>query len=121
MLQQVIQRVNEHSGVAGPTKLPSGADVQGKTVTGLAEPTSPTDAISAGHAKSQYSAGSLAPQLDIGGSHALKGLTGLQLQFNSTFQNAQSGTVPLAKLTSGGTQGSYTVTNGVITAIVLPT
>ncbi len=117
MLQQVIQRVNAHSGVSGPTILPSGVDVQGKTVTGLAAPTSPTDAISSGHADSQYSAASLAPQLDIGGSNALKGLTGLQM----VISKGVNGTVPLAKLTPGGTNGSYTFSNGVITAFTPPT
>lgn len=32
-----------------------------------------------------------------------------------------TGTVPLAKLTTGGTDGSFTVTNGIITAVTNPT
>ena len=32
-----------------------------------------------------------------------------------------TGSVPLAKLTGGGTQGSITYTNGLITAVVPPT
>lgn len=42
------------------------------------------------------------------------GFAGVQ---GSTF----SGTVALAKLTTGGTQGSLTVSNGLITAYVAPT
>ena len=131
MLQQVIQRVNAHSGVSGPTILPSGADVQGKTVTGLAAPTSPTDAISSGHADSQYGAASLSPQLDIGGSSALKGLTSLQMTSNSqatsiaaiqsTLAPGASGTVTLAKITGGGANGSLTFAGGIITGFTPPT
>jgi hypothetical protein len=115
MLQQVIQRVNEHSGVSGPTLMPSGVDVQGKTVTGLAAPTSGSDAISSGHADSQYSASTLGPQLDIGGKNALKGLTGLQLQL----QQAANGTVTIPKLTTAN--GSITFKNGLIVSFVQPT
>lgn len=37
------------------------------------------------------------------------------------FQSAYSGTVLLAKLTSGGTSGSMTVVNGIITTVTNPT
>jgi hypothetical protein len=40
---------------------------------------------------------------------------------NSNLAAGYTGTVPLAALTSGGTQGSLTVTNGIITAVVKPT
>ena len=115
MLQQVIQRVNEHSGVSGTTLLPSGVDVQGSTVTGLAAPSSASDAISAGHADSQYSASALAPQLDLGGKNALKGLAGIQLQM----QQAASGTVTIPKLTTAN--GRITFKNGLVVSFVQPT
>jgi hypothetical protein len=54
--------------------------VAGAKVTGLAAPTGPSDAVSAGHASANYSASAVSPQLDVGGSSALKGLTYLFLQ-----------------------------------------
>lgn len=37
------------------------------------------------------------------------------------FHSAFSGTIPLAKLTGGGVNGSIVVTNGIITKVVPPT
>jgi hypothetical protein len=79
-LSQIVTTLNAILGSGGPTLLPSGIDVRGAAVTGLATPTSPSDAISAGHADTNYSAAAQQPQLDIGGKHALKGLTGLWLK-----------------------------------------
>lgn len=77
--------VNSHNGVLGangqPT-LPAGINVAGGSVTGLAAPTDPSDAISASHADSQYSAAAVKSQLDIGGSSALPGLTLLWMKVN---------------------------------------
>jgi hypothetical protein len=130
-LNQIIGAIQALQGSSGPSVLPSGIDVAGSTVTGLAAPTSPADAISAGHAASQYSAASLGPQLDIGGSNALKGLTGLQMTSNSqatsiaaiqaALATGVSGTVTLVKLTVGGSNGSLTFTKGLITAFTAPT
>jgi hypothetical protein len=130
-LSQLTGAVQSVQGAGGPSMLPSGVDVQGARVTGLAAPEHPSDAISSGHAQSQFSAETLSPQLDIGGKNALKGLTGLQI--NSTSQAASiakiqatlatgvSGTVTLVKLTSGGANGSLTFTAGLITAFTAPT
>ena len=41
--------------------------------------------------------------------------------FNALGGGVASSTVPLAKLTTGGTNGSLTITNGVITGVTLPT
>jgi hypothetical protein len=118
MLQQVIQRVNENSGVPGPTLMPSGVDVQGKTVTGLAAPTSASDAISAGHADSQYSASALAPQLDLGGKNALKGLTYLFLQKYVNQLIAGSGVTISPNSGQGTVTISATGSGGTITSVV---
>lgn len=130
-LQQLVPSVQALQGVAGPSVLPSGVDVAGQTVTGLGPPQGPTDAVSSGHADSQYSAASLQPQLDLGGKNALKGLTGLQITSNSQAASIAkiqaalalgiSGTAILAKITGGGANGSLTFTAGIITAYTPPT
>jgi hypothetical protein len=114
---QVTNAANLANGAVGPSVLPAGVDVAGGKVTGLGKPTGPTDAISSGHAEANYSAPVLAQQVDVGGPSALKGLTYLYLQMNK----GASGTIPLAKLTGGGSNGSITVSSGLITAFVAPT
>jgi hypothetical protein len=114
---QIFTTINSLLGAGGPTILPSGIDVQGSKVTGLAPPTGPTDAVSANHAESKYSAAAVSPQLDLGGTSTLKGLSNLYLLLSQSY----SGTIPLAKLTGGGTNGSLTVAGGLITSVVLPT
>jgi hypothetical protein len=123
-LQQLVPSVQSLQGVAGPSVLPSGIDVAGQTVTGLGAPQGPTDAISSEHASSQYGAAAQQPQLDLGGAYALKGLTGLQLNFNQVqaqLAKGISGTAILAKLTGGGANGSLTFVKGIITGYVAPT
>lgn len=71
---QVTLAANLANGAVGPSVLPSGINVQGGRVTGLSAPQHSTDAISSGHAQTQFSAPSLQPQLDIGGKNTLKGL-----------------------------------------------
>lgn len=41
--------------------------------------------------------------------------------YNANLAAGFSGTVPLAKLTTGGTNGSLTIQNGIITSVVAPT
>jgi hypothetical protein len=130
--QQLVPSVQSLQGVAGPSVMPSGIDVAGQTVTGLGAPQGPTDAVSSGHADSQYSAEALQPQLDLGGKNALKGLTGLQITSNKQATSITaiqailkpgtgiSGTVTLAKITGGGSNGSLTFVNGIITAFTAP-
>lgn len=130
-MQQIVNEVNRANGSAGKVVIPNGIDVNGATVSGVGTPQGPTDAISQAHAEGNYSAPAVGPQLDLGGKHALKGLTGVQIQANTattniaTIQNQLAagftGTIPLAKLTSGGANGSITVTSGIITSAVNPT
>ena len=42
-------------------------------------------------------------------------------RLNATFNQGYTGTVALAKLTAGGSNGSLTVTNGIITNYAAPT
>lgn len=133
-LSQITTTLNALVGQGGPVRFPAGVDMAGAALTGLADPSSPSDAISAGHASSQYSAAAQQPQLDIGGEHALKGLTysyqqasqvpGMQSQIGgilAKLATGVTGTVVLAKLTSGGTTGSITFTGGIVTGFVQPT
>lgn len=117
MLQSLITAVQALQGTGGKTVLPSGVDVQGATVSGLGKPAKETDAISAGHADGNYSAAVIGPKLDVGGSNALKGLTLLWSYINA----GATGTVVLAKITGGGSNGSLTVKHGIITEIKNPT
>ena len=117
---QIVNALNRGNGVAGPVVMPNGADVNGATVTGLGAPSGPSDAVSLGHASSNYGAPAVGPQLDLGGKNALKGLTNLQFQLNNLTTSKISGTVTLAKITGGGSNGSLTFVNGVITAYTAP-
>jgi hypothetical protein len=116
-LSQLTGAVQALQGSGGRTTLFSGVDVQGETVTGLGAPQGDTDAVSLAHAQGNYSAPAVGPQLDIGGSNALKGLTSITLAMTQAF----SGTIPLAKLTGGGSNGNVTVKNGLIVSVVAPT
>lgn len=132
-MSQIVNAINQNNGQAGAVVLPSGVDVQGSSVTGLGTPTGPTDAVSLGHSNTNYGAPAVAPQLDIGGKNTLKGLayTYSQVGPNGTQTNAiaaiqkalaagVSGTVTLAKITGGGSNGSLTFVKGIITAYSAP-
>lgn len=132
-IAQMINSINAGTGQAGMVVIPAGLDVAGGTVTGLGNPTGESDAVSLGHAQGNYSAPAVAPSLDIGGKNTLKGLAYVysQVQQNgpsiSALQailapgNGITGTITLAKLTGGGTEGSITVLNGIVTGFVNPT
>lgn len=128
--QQVVNKINQTSGQSGPVQIPNGLDMQGSSLTGLPTPTNPSDAVSAGHASANYGAPALSPQLDVGGTNGLKGLaflynwqqtTGVALAAQLAPGDGISATIALAKITGGGTDGSITVLNGIITGFVQPT
>jgi len=100
LFQQVFTQMNVQAGALGKTPLPSGADLAGSTLTGLAAPTSPTDAVSLAHAEANYSAAALAPQLETGGGSALKTYRALNSQQQqeqySSFLNGVLNTAPTA-------------------------
>jgi hypothetical protein len=115
-LSQFARAINQANGTAGPVVLKSGVDVAGSSVTGLGAPSGPSDAVSLGHAEGNYGPAAVGPQLDLGGSSTLKGLSNVYLMFSKSF----SGTVVLAKITGGGSNGSLTVVGGLITEVVAP-
>ncbi len=117
-MAQVVDAINQITGQRGPAVLPAGIDVAGGKITGLGAPTSPTDAISAGHAESKYSPTATAPALDIGGKNSLKGLSAVYGIVQPGI--GVSGTLTLAPLTSGGSTGSITIQNGIIVKFEAP-
>jgi len=117
-LSQLTTTINALLGSGGPTLLPSGIDVQGAKVTGLAAPESESDAVSLSHAQGNYSAPAVAPQLDLGGKNTLKGLAAVYSVVQPGI--GTSTTLTLAKLTGGGSSGSITIKNGVVTAFTPP-
>jgi hypothetical protein len=82
-MTQVITAIQALQGSGGRTTIFSGLELQGETISGVGKPQSDSDAISAGHAASQFSPEVVGPQLDVGGSNALKGLTYLMLKSNA--------------------------------------
>lgn len=70
LLTQMQTQLSSLAGANGPTPLPSGANVQGKPISNVGEPTGPSDAISKSHAEANYSAAALAPQLEAGNNQA---------------------------------------------------
>lgn len=118
LFSQMQQQINELTGAAGPVKLPAGVDVQGATVTNIAPPISPGDAVSSAHAEANYSAKALVPKLSSGGKNALTGFRALnsksQQENYSTFLNKLSNTSPTTNstvVTAGAVSGgSITIT-----------
>lgn len=93
-IQQIVNAINE--GTVGKLVLPNGADVRGASITGLGDPQGPSDAVSNAHVSTTYGYGAQRAQLDIGGDHALKGLTwavGKIQQLQSSQQTSYDGTV----------------------------
>lgn len=98
-IQQIVDAINGNNGVAGTVVLPHGVDVRGASVTGLAAPSHPSDAVSAGHADANYGGASVSRQLDLGGKNTLKGLASVY-QFQT--QNASAITSIPATAYAGG-------------------
>ena len=118
LLSQMATAINAQQGASGPVKQPSGIDVQGSTVTGIAPPKNPTDAVSSAHAEAKYSAKALAPKLESGSKTALKSYRQLnskqQREQYSDFLEACMSTAPTTNSSSisatGPVGGSATVT-----------
>lgn len=116
---QIVNALNRGTGQGGPVVLPAGINVAGASVTGLGKPSDPSDAVSLGHAEGNYGPAAVSPNLDIGGTSTLKGLAAV---YAAVQPGANvSGTIILAKLTGGGTEGSITVLNGIVTKFVAST
>jgi hypothetical protein len=113
---QLTNLVNNIAGSAGRTMLPAGVDVAGSTVSGIGEPSSPSDAVSKAHAEANYSAAALAPQLEAGQKNSLKTMRRLndtnQQESYSTYLNKLSNTSPTTNDTvvTAGAPSAGTVT-----------
>jgi len=93
-LSQITTTLNSLLGIGGPAILPSGIDVRGGAISGLGPPTSPTDAVSAGHANSNFGYAAQQSQLDVGKPYALKGLS---YAYGQSVANSQAiGTIQTA-------------------------
>ena len=108
---KLTDAVNGLLGYNGPAVISNSLDVQGNPVQNVADPTAATDALNLGTAESKYSSSVQSKALDIGGSDSLKGLNALYYQS----QKGLSVTITIAKLTTGGTNGSLTFKNGLLT------
>jgi hypothetical protein len=115
---QIENQINALSGTGGPAAMPAGIDVQGKgTVTNLPAPSSKTstDAASAAHVESNYSAAALAPQLEAGNNTGLKSYRALnskaQSENSSNFLEGMLNTAPTSNTStiSPGTSGNEVV------------
>jgi hypothetical protein len=133
-MAQFVTTINNILGDGGATQFPAGLDVAGAKVTGLAEPSGPTDAVSQSHVASNYGSSTQSTNLDIGGSNTLKGLAavygasgpgGTQTTAIATIQatlkpgSGVSGTITIPKISVAN--GSITVLNGVVVGFVQPT
>jgi hypothetical protein len=117
---KLTDAVNSLLGFNGPAVISNILDVQGNPVQNVAAPTAATDALNLGTAEAKYSPAVVGPQLDVGGSTPMKGLTYLyqwRQGINAWQGKGLSVTVTTAKLTAGGTNGSLVFTNGLLTAV----
>jgi hypothetical protein len=107
---KLTDAVNSLLGYNGPSVVGNILDVSGNPIQNVAAPTAPTDALNLQTAESKYSPAVVGPQLDVGGSTPLKGLTYLYQQQ----QKGLSVTIMTAKLTALGTNGSMTFLRGLL-------
>lgn len=111
-LDQVADTVNTHSGYNGTVQLADHLDLGGNRIMNIGAPAAPTDAITSGIAEGKYSAKTLKPQLQSGGSQPLDTYrmlnSGSQRESVSSFLNDLPSSVPNANAifptltTSGG-------------------
>lgn len=114
---QLVTRVNNLGGAAGPTQLPNGLDLSGSGITNVNGVGPQHAALSAAQAESQYSPAVMSKKLDAGGSHALRGVRHLnsdsQQEKSSTFLDSIMHTVPTSNsATISGSGGDVSVSAG---------
>ena len=148
-MSNLLDSVNIRAGHSGPIQLSSQIDLQGNRLTNVGPPVEADDATPLSTTEKRYSATALRPHLEGGGAAALRTfITGLKggvkasgpgvaqatvqtvedfNQIGGTLGITQmpvggfTGTVPLAKLTALGTNGSLTFVNGQLRSAVDPT
>lgn len=112
---QWVTTINALLGQGGPVKYPSGIDMQGAKVTGLAAPSHATDAVPYGDATNQFGPDAQAQQLDVGKPKALKGLTaayGLAVKGSQDIAALQAAVALAAQVLGVG--GTTALTNPII-------
>ncbi len=114
---KLTDAVNTLLGYNGPVPFQSSLNLNGNAIQNVGAPTVPTDALNAGTAAATYSPSVTGPQLDVGGTSALKGVTSLYLQS----KKGLNVTITTAKLTAGGAQGSMTFKAGLLVAQIQAT
>lgn len=99
-LDQVADTVNTHSGYNGTVQLADHLDLGGNRIMNIGAPAGLTDAITSGIAEGKYSAKTLKPQLQSGGSQPLDTYrmlnSGSQRESVSSFLNDLPSSVPNA-------------------------
>ena len=151
LMSQLIDNVNTLGGHSGEVELSNHLNLSGNKITNVGAAEGSSDVLTNGKAETKYSAKALRPQLEAGGTSSLRtymsglkgdvtasgpgiaqstvgnvtGITFTQISGKLTVGQLPtvgvSGTVSLAPLTVGGTNGSLTITNGLVTNIVDPT
>lgn len=111
LLQQIFEGININSGTLGKVVQPSGIDVRGATVSNVGPPVEDGDAVSIGHAKTQFSPAVQQQQLDVGKPYALKGLNAA---YATSAQNSAAITA-LQALLPAYVSGSGSVQIGALT------
>lgn len=97
-LSNIVQALNNLQGFAGKTTVNSPYDFSGNKVTGVAEPSDPTDAINKAYADKNYGAAAVQPMLDILGNQVMQSTRRLndptQSESYSSFLNGTLNTAP---------------------------
>jgi hypothetical protein len=148
-MSNIQDNLNILGGHQGPIELSNHLSLGGHKISNVGAAEEPKDVVTSEVAEANYSAKALRPHLEGGGKAALRTfITGLKgdvtasgpgvasatvvtvADFNQIGGNLAitqlptagvSGTVPLAKLTALGTNGSLTISRGLIVAITDPT
>lgn len=111
--QQLVDALNIGNGTLGMVPQPSGIDMQGSRVANLAPPVNDGDAISSGHAASNYGPAAQQQQLDIGKPYALKGL-------NVAFATSQQNATAITALQAAAANAATVLGSGGSTPLAAP-
>lgn len=128
LLTQIVKNQNLQNGSAGPTPLPSGADLKGKHIQNVGGMGPEHTAISMAYAEAHYSAAAIAPQLEAGQKNSLKSMRRVndqnQIEYRTAWLEGAMNTAPTTNTStisgSGDTvtvsAGQHTFVSGNVTA-----
>lgn len=117
LLAQIVKNQNLQNGSAGPTPLPSGADLKGKHIQNVGGVGPQHTAISMAFAEAHYSAEAIAPQLEAGQKNSLKSMRRVndqnQIEYRSAWLEGMASTSPTTNnATISGSGDTVTVSAG---------